>query len=159
MSTCTLRVSGICFDVKKFLGKSAFDCTDVWEKGEPPIAIPQLTTGIAGATNPKIPPCKDSGFLVLLSETEEPNSIEKCVKEAEAFLQAQHASLLSLCEDSSVESIELQFAFFSPVGSDFNSPMSKMLFLSKEFLKLVGSFKMSLEVTVYNSEMLGGADS
>ena len=96
MGVCAFVASGLDFDVDEYLRDSPFKPVSVFEKGSVP-----------AKDNPERRPRPDSGFLVLVSQDEEPHLINQ-TRDALEFLAYHRLDIQALKEDG-VDNLLLDF--------------------------------------------------
>ncbi len=126
MPGCVLRVSGVAFDVDKFLEGSDFKPSVVYHKGQ---RRRPASRGIQ----------MSSGFNVVISDSEEP---DEQVKSALAFLKKHRQDLLRLMKARGI-SVTIDFACAQ------KEYLVRMAHLPTELLSAAGAFGIDIDVSFY----------
>ena len=125
MGVCAFVASGLNFDVDRYLRSSPFKPMSVFRKGE-----------IPPRDNPQRKPRPDSGFVILLSQDQEPG-LTRQIQDALAFIFNQEKELERL-KEYGVDNMLMDFA----VGAGGSLQQSQ--YLPPELILALGAWKMGL---------------
>jgi hypothetical protein len=125
MGICAFVASGLNFDVDRYLTNSPFKPVNVFRKGQ-----------IPAKENPDRQPRPDSGFVVLLSQDNEPNLFRQ-IQEALAFLLNRGKELDHLTE-LGVDNMLLDF------GVQQDDRLQHSQYLPPELILALGAWKMGV---------------
>ena len=129
MGVCMFVASGLSFDVDRYLAGSPFKATSVFYKGRVP-----------PKDNPERQARPDSGFVVLLSQDDEPG-LTRQIQEAVQFLM-KHEKELDHLKDDGVDSMLLDF------GVQAGNKLQQSEYLPPELTVALGRFRMGLIFSV-----------
>jgi hypothetical protein len=125
MGVCLFAASGLNFDVDRYLASSPFKPVTVFRKGQiPPNANPQRL------------PRPDSGFVVLVSETEE-RGITSQLGQAAEFL-ARHVNELRRLRECGADNMLLEF------GIQTGHRMQQSDYLPPDFINALAALGLGL---------------
>ena len=125
MGVCLFAASGLSFDVDRYLASSPFKPATVFRKGQiPPKENPQRLAR------------PDSGFVVLVSETEEPG-IDDQIGPATEFL-ARHVKELRRLRECGADNMLLEF------GIQMGNRIQQSDYLPPEFINALAALGLGL---------------
>ena len=125
MGVCALVVSGLDFDVDRYLKGGPFKAISVFRKGQ-----------IPHKDNPTRQPRPDSGFIAIVSEDREPG-LSQQFKDALAFL-AEHEKEFGRLKDCGVDNMLLDF------GLEVGDKIQQSGYMPPELILALGRFRMGL---------------
>jgi|SRR5579883_1278342 len=125
MGVCLFAASGLNFDVDLYLASSPFKPAGVFRKGE-----------IPPKDNPQRLPRPDSGFVLIVSQTEDPG-IGSEVGPATAFL-ARHVKELRRLRERGADNMLLEF------GTQADNRMRQSDYLPPEFINALAALGLGL---------------
>jgi hypothetical protein len=127
--SCVLRVSGEKFDVDAFCMTSHLVSCQVWHVGE--------------KAHGSRPPSTTSGFNVSVSDANF-DQFSASIQDAINFICANREELQRMSASSEISDITLDFAVAMR-----EETMAKYCRFPAELIRLVGEFKMEIELSVY----------
>ena len=125
MGVCLFAASGLSFDVDRYLASSPFKPATVFRSGQ-----------IPSKENPKRLARSDSGFVVLVSETEEPGNGSQ-LGSATEFL-AKHVKEFRRLREFGADNLLLEF------GNQMGNRMQQSDYLPPEFINALAALGLGL---------------
>ncbi len=125
MGVCLFAASGLSFDVDRYLASSPFKPATVFRKGETP-----------PKENPQRLARPDSGFVVLVGQSEEPG-VGSQLGPATEFL-ARHVKELRRLRELGADNMLLEF------GTQTGSQMQQSDYLPPEFITALAALRLGL---------------